>query len=218
MLPVLYPVIAIEEIEEPARGEAADELQRALAAGIEAIVTSPTAAEILTALLPASHTGRTTRVFSIGKTTSEILKTVFKHVDTSPVGTAAGLAQFIEAVHGNVAGRRFVLPRAKKGREELPQALRAAGAVIDPVVLYETHPIEGLAPLRDFEAEDWITFASPSAVRAFIGANPPPIHARVACIGPVTQEEAIRHGMRVHAVPDTPSAERLGQAIADFRP
>ncbi len=41
---------------------------------------------------------------------------------------------------GELAGRRVLLPRAAGARQVLPERLRAAGAEVDEVIAYESHP------------------------------------------------------------------------------
>jgi len=110
---------------------------------------------------------------------------------------------------GVTAGMRFLLPRAKRAREILPETLRADGAVVDVVAVYRTVPATPephvIDRLRAGEV-DVVTFTSPSTVRHFIawaasaGLDPAGVLTRAAAasIGPVTSE-ALRE--RGHAVP-----------------
>jgi uroporphyrinogen-III synthase len=114
-------------------------------------------------------------------------------------------------------GMRVLLPRASAGRDVLATSLRAAGAVVDDLPLYETVPdparaAEAAARLLEgaFRA---VLFFSPSAVESLRSAlstssggpgAPRPAGVLVACIGPTTADAAARAGWRVDLVaPDT---------------
>lgn len=110
---------------------------------------------------------------------------------------------------GVTPGMRFLLPRAERAREILPESLRAAGAGVDVVTVYRTVPAVPdpavIDRLRAGEV-DAITFTSPSTVRHFLawatsaGLDPAEVLGRsaAASIGPVTSD-ALRE--RGYAVP-----------------
>jgi uroporphyrinogen-III synthase len=68
-------------------------------------------------------------------------------------------------------------------------------------------------------AFDVATFASPSALRAFVAGRglDSLAQAQVAVIGPTTAAEAAALGVRVDAMPATPSVAALVQALVDLR-
>ena len=51
-----------------------------------------------------------------------------------------------DALAPHAAGKRFLLARASRGREVLPERLAAAGGIIEQVVVYSTHDIETADP------------------------------------------------------------------------
>lgn len=134
---------------------------------------------------------------------------------------AEGLIESFERL-GVPSGTRFLLPRAEKAREILPDALRARGAAVDVAVIYRTVPAAPdpavIERLRAGEV-DVITFTSPSTVRHFIswitaaGLDPANVLSRAAAasIGPVTTE-ALRS--RGHTVPIEAPESTMGGLVA----
>jgi uroporphyrinogen III methyltransferase/synthase len=99
------------------------------------------------------------------------------------------------------------LPRARKARDILPRSLTEAGCHVDVVVAYETRapPVRDVAVLAESLKQgriDAVFFTSSSTVANLCDRLGPQAgamlaHARVACIGPVTAETAVAHGVRV---------------------
>lgn len=108
----------------------------------------------------------------------------------------------VEALAGQPV-HRALIARAASARDELPDALRARGAQVDVLDLYETL-VEPLSPesLSQAQAADYITFTSGSTVRYFLeaagnrqaGAGLSP-QTRIASIGPVTSATLREHGL-----------------------
>ena len=121
----------------------------------------------------------------------------------------------------------MLLPRAAAGRDVLATSLRAAGATVDDLPLYETVP----DPVRAAEAATRllagqfraVLFFSPSAVESLrralstapddSGASLPP-GVLVACIGPTTADAAERAGWRVDVLAPDTTARSLVDALA----
>ncbi len=99
--------------------------------------------------------------------------------------------------------RRALVARARQARDVLPDALRARGAEVDVLALYET-VAEPLSPrtLARARTADYITFTSSSTVRFFLEAagGGPQLseETRIVSIGPVTSETLREHGMEPH--------------------
>jgi uroporphyrinogen III methyltransferase/synthase len=99
---------------------------------------------------------------------------------------------------------RALVVRAREARDVVADALRARGAEVDVVPVYET-VAELLDPdqVAAIAAADFITFTSASTVRNFLasvgGTSAWLAHGqsrpRVASIGPVTSDELRGHGM-----------------------
>src|SRR5690606_13968667 len=106
------------------------------------------------------------------------------------------------------ANGKVLLPRALEARDELPNALRAAGLVVDVVPAYETKPIpasRSLSLRALFEAGevDTVMFTSSSMVSATVAALGPDAvqllaGAHVASIGPITSKTATDLGLTVN--------------------
>jgi uroporphyrinogen III methyltransferase/synthase len=123
--------------------------------------------------------------------------------------------------------RRVLLLRAEQAREALPDALRAAGAIVDVVPVYATRAPVGLAEtLRDlFErgSVHAVMFTSSSTVTHVCDALGDAAAAvlagvRVASIGPITSETAKRLGVRVDTEASSYTVPALLDALeASFR-
>jgi uroporphyrinogen III methyltransferase / synthase len=96
-------------------------------------------------------------------------------------------------------GRRVLVARAADARDVLPDGLRARGAEVDVLALYDT-VAERLDEdqLAALGRATYVTFTSSSTVRFFLEAGGRvPDGARVVSIGPVTSATAAEHGLRV---------------------
>jgi uroporphyrinogen III methyltransferase / synthase len=111
---------------------------------------------------------------------------------------------------------RALVARAREARDVLPDALRARGAQVDVLELYETvaQPLsaDGLAKCRTAR---YITFTSSSTVRYFLQAAGG--HAdlspdtRIVSIGPVTSDALREHGLE----PDVEAARHDIDGLVD---
>ena len=99
-----------------------------------------------------------------------------------------------------VEGRRVLIARASEARDVLPDALRARGAEVDVVPLYDT----AAEPLPDAQRQalaraTYVTFTSSSTVRFLLeSGGRVPESARVVSIGPITSATARERGLKVH--------------------
>jgi uroporphyrinogen III methyltransferase/synthase len=133
---------------------------------------------------------------------------------------AEALVEALAAV--DVAGKPVLVARAAEARDVLPEALRARGAEVDVVALYETVR-EDPEPeaLEAAMAADYVTFTSSSTVRNLMAVLDGrfPERARVVSIGPVTSETAREAGLEVHAEAERHDPDGLVEALlADAAP
>lgn len=181
------------------------------------IVTSANAADCLAGALrrrglafPPAVT-----VVAIGGATTARLDEYRIRADIVPL-RATGADILAALADQPIAGARILLPRAREGRPELPQGLRAAGAVVDDVAFYDTVPVapgeDGVAAII---AADAVVVTSPSAVDALVSAvqGRAGRSVRVVTIGPTTSDAATRRGLVISAEAADQSVDGLAEAL-----
>jgi uroporphyrinogen III methyltransferase/synthase len=111
----------------------------------------------------------------------------------------------LDALAGReLAGVSVLVARAREARADLVDGLRARGARVDEVALYET--VSSPASADEIDAAlsaDYLTFTSSSTVRNFMAllggeGRRRPRELRVVSIGPVTSDTARAEGLTVH--------------------
>src|SRR5712691_2431019 len=111
-------------------------------------------------------------VAAIGPATAESLVRRGVVPDLVPDRFVAESVVSALAAQGDVRGKTVLLPRAREARDALPDGLRALGAIVDVIPVYET--VREAGDGRALAAEilagkiDAITFTSSSTVRHFI--------------------------------------------------
>jgi uroporphyrinogen III methyltransferase / synthase len=155
------------------------------------------------------------RVAAIGPGTTKALADRGIAADVMP---ERFLAEALVAALADVPVSRALVARASQAREVLPDALRAGGAEVDVLAVYETvaEPVSE-DTLAEAQTADYITFTSSSTVRFFLqaageldaagsagaaadgapahrpgGLSP---HTRIVSIGPVTSRTLREHGL-----------------------
>jgi len=123
---------------------------------------------------------------------------------------AEGLVAALEGVEV----RKALVIRAHEGREVLPDALRARGAEVDLLGLYETVP-EPLDPetLEAARHADYVTFTAASTVRYFVQAGGSLNGPRLVSIGPATSEALREQGVEPHIEADPHTPQGLVDAL-----
>tara|TARA_B100000749_G_scaffold141633_1_gene108697 strand:- start:385 stop:984 length:600 start_codon:yes stop_codon:yes gene_type:complete len=163
---------------------------------------------------------------AVGPATAESLSRYGLKVDLVPEEyRGEGVVGAIKE-NRNISGARILLPRADLARDELPAALRDAGADVTTVTAYQTGAV-------DFETTDGpdiyrlllerqidiVTFTSGSSVRNFVTAigtdQAVDLLARVdvACIGPVTADAASHLGIETTIMPSDYTVPAMVRAI-----
>jgi uroporphyrinogen III methyltransferase/synthase len=135
-------------------------------------LTSPNGVEFLFERLAAGgHDARSlanTRIAAIGPGTARALG---EHGIVADVVPERFVAESLVEALVDVDVRRALVARASEARDVLPDALRARGAEVDVLALYETvaEPLSESA-LEQARAADYVTFTSSSTVRYFLQA------------------------------------------------
>ena len=134
------------------------------------------------------------KVAAIGPGTARVLKEHGIVADIVPERfVAEGLVEALE----EIPVKRALIARAAEARDVLPDALRARGAEVDVLPLYETVVEQLTDAERDaVRTADYITFTSSSTVKNLFAAagEDLPDSARLVSIGPVTSETLREHG------------------------
>ena len=140
------------------------------------------------------------RVAAIGPGTARALA---EHGITADIVPERYVAESLVDALAQLPVRRALIARAREARDVLPDALRARGAEVDVLELYET-VAEPLSPpaLAAARAGDYITFTSSSTVRFFLqaaggsaGLSPT---TRIVSIGPITSATLREQGLEPH--------------------
>ena len=171
-------------------------------------VTSPNGAHALFELLGGAGldarelAGR--MVAAIGPGTARALASHGIRADLVPErAVAEGLVDAL----ADVRVERALVVRAREGRELLPEALRARGAEVDVLALYETvaEPLDEQTA-RAAAGADYVTFTSASTVRFFLAAAGALDGPRIVSIGPATSAALRDAGLEpdLEADPHTP--------------
>ncbi len=164
-------------------------------------------------------------VAAVGKSTARTLEAIGVKVDLVPEDAhAEGLVAAFDDL-GAGPGWKVLIPRAEHAREVLPEALKAAGADVDVVVVYRTVAAEpdpaAVERLRAGDV-DAVTFTSGSTVRHFVerltaaGLDAAEQMDRlvVASIGPVTTNALEKRGFKADVEAAEATMESLAAALA----
>ncbi len=126
-----------------------------------------------------------------------------------------------------VSGKHFLLPRALKAREILPETLRQRGATVDIIPVYQTvFPKKSAGKINklftDQQKIDILTFTSSSSVSNLVEHCPQPLiiervrRLPTACIGPVTTQTALELGLDVQIEASRYTVEGLIEAMKEW--
>jgi uroporphyrinogen III methyltransferase / synthase len=183
------------------------------------VFTSPSAVRFTTARALETRS-RTLlarpRLAAVGLETARAATDAGLVVDVVPAADEQRQEGLAAALSDLVPGTRVLFPQTIGGRELLREALASRGCLVDVVPVSRTLPVTDLPPLPAFEAA---AFASPSALKALVARWGPGALAStaVAVIGPTTAAAARELGVRVDAMPESPSMASLAAALAAHR-
>ena len=124
----------------------------------------------------------------------------------------------------SVNGCRVLLPRSDRAGDELPAALRAAGAEVAEILAYRTALPQGAGsePIERVRSGDVVAFASPSAFHNFaeiVGSESLAAlahRARFAAIGPATARAIREADLAVEIEATESTSAGLAAAIASY--
>lgn len=214
--PVPIPVLRLRPLLDP---EAIVELRTRIAAGDfqDVVFTSANACSLL--FEPGTLPQGAARAFAIGPGTAIPLERAGWSVQSLPDGFVAE-ALVDRIAQEPCAGRRMLLPRARGGRAVLPDRLRALGALVEEVELYEAVPAWESRSLLQAELRsarcDCVTFASGSAALFFADLAGPvraPEGCVLAAIGPATAAAMAGVGIVPQVVADPHTIKGLVEAL-----
>jgi len=163
------------------------------------------------------------KIGAIGPATGQALETKGVIPDYVPeVYTSEDIIAGLKAQ--NIAGQRFLLPRADIADKELVQGICQLGASVHDVTAYRTVPAtEAITQAKQMIISgkiDVITFTSSSTVSnlvAAFGEEPLAVNsAKVACIGPKTAETAAKAGLSVDILAREQTIPGLVTAIEEY--
>ncbi len=166
------------------------------------------------------------KITAIGeKTSEEILKYNLTPDYMPAVYTAEGIISLAEEL--NLDGKKILIPRALVAREILPDTLRAMGAMVEVLCVYETltpdYSKQELDTIKEKISDakiDLVTFTSSSTVTNFFSllGKDPELFARTgfACIGPVTAATLLAHGFTPAVTADIHTTRGLKEKILNF--
>lgn len=163
-------------------------------------------------------------ICAVGSKTARRLRDLGLGVDLVPDEfRAEGLVEsFKKLSGGDLKGVRFLLPRAEKGREVFPDAVRELGAVIDvPPAYRAVMPSRRPKRLKQFLREGRVTVATFTSGATFknfmdiMGAEADELlkGVAIAVIGPVTKKSVEKAGLAVDIMPGEATIEAMVQEI-----
>lgn len=167
------------------------------------------------------------KIAVVGTTTAEVLLKYGIQADLLPREfTGEGLAESLLEL--GVEGKKFLLPRALKAREVLPDKLRETGCEVDIIPVYQNVQPEDTEDIRK-ELEkgniDVITFTSSSTVVNFMNMmnfrdeqeqKRLLENVKIAVIGPITAKTAVKHGLKIDMQPEKYTIPDMVDCIVEY--
>ncbi|MBF0237012.1 MAG: uroporphyrinogen-III C-methyltransferase [SAR324 cluster bacterium] len=222
-----YPMIAIQE---PDSWDAFDKLVESGELVDWVIFSSANAVHCCLGRL--RHLGRDSRFFGnmkiacVGLATARALQPYGLTADVVPDHyQGEGLIENLK--DHDMQNKKVWLPKAREGRDLVLQALRQWGATVIETTVYQTlMPDTDFAPLLDRlkkEKFDWLSFASPSAVKNLMGMLPPDMLLQmqknpplIACIGETTATAVKKFDLPVTVQPQIQDFDGMVNAMCEY--
>ncbi|HEX7363538.1 MAG TPA: uroporphyrinogen-III synthase [Bryobacteraceae bacterium] len=210
--PILVPVIGIAPPLDP------KPLKQAAARPYDWIIFTSTNAVKAFSAHVADPSALTARIAVVGASTERAAREHGFSVNLVPEEYVAE-SLLAALANEDLHGRHILIPSADDAREVLPRGLRERGAAVDIVVAYRNvlpEEAKSLAPSVFREPfPDWVTFASPSAVKNLVRliGTEPLSRVRIISIGPVTSAAVRRFGLSIAAEAGVHSMEGLIEAL-----
>jgi uroporphyrinogen-III synthase len=220
-VPVIFPTIEISTAEDPSQ---LDQAITNLDSYRWVIFTSVNGVSAfwqrLNALGKDSQACNGIQIAAIGPATAQALR---EHGVQPAFIPEEYIAEAILPGLGEVLGQRILLPRADIARKALVDELARQGAFPEEIAAYRTVPArtdpQALSELE--RGVDIATFTSSSTVRNYMAllserAIPLLQGAVIACIGPITAEEARNQGLTVDVVAEDYTLDGLIEALVKY--
>ena len=189
------------------------------------VFTSPNGVQVffdaMTALGKDARVFASSRLAALGSKTADALARYGIRADFVPtVFTGRELGTQLVAL-ANLQDKKILLLRSELATNDLVEVLQQGGADVEDVPLYtavsQTGDVDALREQIEQGRIDWLTFASPSAVRSFFGRIPIELvntgTAKVASIGPVTSAQLEKLGVRIDLTAEEHTTDGLLAAI-----
>jgi uroporphyrinogen III methyltransferase/synthase len=207
-VPLRFPTV---EVVAPESWHDLDAALARLASYDWLLLTSQTSVAFVIGRLPGHRfpDGLHVRIAVVGPKTAQSVEQHGGRVQLVPEDSRQeGL---VDALGELPPGTRVLFPLAKGGRTLLSERLSAQGCHVDVVTAYQ---VASKRELAEPPAFDVATFASPSALRAFVsGVGSACLDGKtVAVIGSTTASEAEKHGL-TPVIAEKPDAAALISAI-----
>jgi uroporphyrinogen III methyltransferase / synthase len=169
------------------------------------------------------------KICAIGPATAKEIHESGYDVELVPEKFVAdGVLEALTKYHGSLealAGRRVLIPRAKEAREVIPEALAAAGILVDAVPCYQTvraEPVQASIEQLKNQHPDMIVFTSSSTIKSFVEilgkreGIKALMESTVAVLGPITADTAESYGKSPDVLPRENTIASLLEAIHEY--
>ncbi|MDF2442564.1 MAG: uroporphyrinogen-III synthase [Subtercola sp.] len=216
--PIVAPLINFAPTEDSAALENA--LARLASGDFDWLtVTSATTVDVLSAhqaLVPTS-----TRIAAVGETTAAALTSAGYRVDLVPLedNSATGLLSEMKQFEEAGASLRILTLRSEIAKPVLSEGLAKRGHSVESVVAYRTIGVPVDPNIREEVIAGFIrailVTSGSVAEQVQLQLGPIPETTIVACIGPVTAQDARSYGLRVDLVAAQRSAESLIETLIE---